>query len=480
MISIFIFVLCFVTFINALAIVNRQHSLLIQSLQKVKNGPKKQWFDQYIDHFNHQDNRMWKQRFYVNDTFYNDQLGGPVFFQIGGEGAISPGYVTSLQMSRYAQSMGALQVTLEHRFYGESHPFPDMRVSNLRYLSSQQALTDAARFITHIKKLYPNAGSVITFGGSYPGALASWFRGKFPTITQGAIASSAPVHAVVDMVTYLDVVGRSLDMLGGVACDNAVKQATTKLDSMLKSSSGLREVSSRFQTCTPLHDPLDIQNFLSTVIGNFMGVVQYNREIKSAPTVKDLCKIMENTTQSPFDNLVDLSNQFTSKTPSNCIDVDYNKMIAGLKNITNWGETGVGIRQWTYQTCAEFGFFQTTDGGAAQPFGSGIPLSFYTGICREVFGFDNEPPVEFSNLYYGSSKPLGSSRIVFVNGNVDPWSSLSVLHNLSPTLLAVEVDGGAHCSNMRPWSPGMNINIKHAQTKIAQEIQTFLSLGPGK
>lgn len=168
---------------------------------------------------------------------------------------------------------------------------------------------------------------------------------------------------------------------------------------------------------------------------------------------------------------------------------------------SNEGETGVGIRQWTYQTCAEFGFFQTTDGGAAQPFGSGIPLSFYTGICREVFGFDNEPPVEFSNLYYGSSKPLGSSRIVFVNGSkfenyiiyalitiliyyfridVDPWSSLSVLHNLSPTLLAVEVDGGAHCSNMRPWSPGMNINIKHAQTKIAQEIQTFLSLGPGK
>jgi hypothetical protein len=59
--------------------------------------------------------------------------------------------------------------------------------------------------------------------------------------------------------------------------------------------------------------------------------------------------------QSPYDNLVQLSQQFAK---TSCIDVDFQQMIAQLKNVTQWGETGVGIRQWTYQTCAEFGFFQ--------------------------------------------------------------------------------------------------------------------------
>lgn len=43
----------------------------------------------------------------------------------------------------------------------------------------------------------------------------------------------------------------------------------------------------------------------------------------------------------------------------NCMDIAYSDMISQLKNVTSWGESGVGERQWTYQTCAEFGYFQT-------------------------------------------------------------------------------------------------------------------------
>lgn len=96
----------------------------------------------------------------------------------------------------YAQDMNALVVALEHRFYGESHPLPTMDTTNLKYLSSQQALSDAAVFIDFIKRKYPTATDVISFGGSYPGALAAFFRNKFPTSTAAAIATSAPVLAV--------------------------------------------------------------------------------------------------------------------------------------------------------------------------------------------------------------------------------------------------------------------------------------------
>ena len=42
-------------------------------------------------------------------------------------------------------------------------------------------------------------------------------------------------------------------------------------------------------------------------------------------------------------------------------------------------------RQWTYQTCAEFGFFQSTD-DTRQPFGQTVPVDFYIQQCVDIFG----------------------------------------------------------------------------------------------
>ena len=120
--------------------------------------PTAQYFAQYVDHFNAQDNRVFQQKYYVNDVYF--QPGGPIFFQLGGESPIDGTELTSWQMSVYARQFNALQITLEHRFYGESQPLPTLDIQNLVYLSSEQALADAARFATYIKTLYPNATQV--------------------------------------------------------------------------------------------------------------------------------------------------------------------------------------------------------------------------------------------------------------------------------------------------------------------------------
>ena len=52
-----------------------------------------------------------------------------------------------------AQDHKALQVDIEHRFYGESYPTSNMTTENLRYLSSEQALADLARLIGNIEAL---------------------------------------------------------------------------------------------------------------------------------------------------------------------------------------------------------------------------------------------------------------------------------------------------------------------------------------
>lgn len=49
-----------------------------------------------------------------------------------------------------------------------------------------------------------------------------------------------------------------------------------------------------------------------------------------------------------------------------CLDVSYADAIAQLRD-TSAASAGVGIRQWVYQTCTEFGYFQTSDSGTDRP-----------------------------------------------------------------------------------------------------------------
>lgn len=56
-----------------------------------------------------------------------------------------------------------------------------------------------------------------------------------------------------------------------------------------------------------------------------------------------------------------------------CLDISYNKSIEELKE-TSWNSSAsVGGRQWFWQTCIEFGFFQSTD-SMMQPFGPTFPI----------------------------------------------------------------------------------------------------------
>ncbi|CAG2178811.1 unnamed protein product, partial [Oppiella nova] len=155
---------------------------------------KPQYYDQRLNHLDAKDNRTFKQLYFTDDSHY--KTGGPVFVNIGGEGAASPMFYSFMVKS--AKQFNAFLATLEHRYYGQSEPFNETTVENLKYLSSEQALADTADFIQYLTKKLSLNGKVVVFGGSYAGSLAAWFREKYPNIAVGAIASSAPVLAEVD------------------------------------------------------------------------------------------------------------------------------------------------------------------------------------------------------------------------------------------------------------------------------------------
>jgi len=160
--------------------------------------PPAQWFTQVLDHFTPSDVRTWQQRFFVNDTFYKP--GGPIFIYIGGEGPLAAHVVVDLQIAVYAQQFSTLKwfniltfidaliLALEHRFYGQSAPLPDLSVESLQYLNAQQALADLAYFRNAMNQKYgTDTTKWICFGGSYPGSLSAWFRIKYPHVCDSGI-----------------------------------------------------------------------------------------------------------------------------------------------------------------------------------------------------------------------------------------------------------------------------------------------------
>ncbi|GFS04301.1 thymus-specific serine protease [Elysia marginata] len=214
-----------------------------QLWQLLFDPPNAQWFEQRLDHFNSTDSRTWKQKYFQAGPASSQTL----FVLIGGESSISEGWMVSGQWTEYAKEQNAARLQLEHWFYGDSHPTRDLSVDSFQYLSSEQALADLANFITAMKKQF-EASKVIVLGGSYSGALAAWFRLKYPYLVDAAVASSAPVLAQVDFKDYLEVVAQSLNTFKPVnACDNAISVANAALKEKLKTPKGRKDLKKKFE-----------------------------------------------------------------------------------------------------------------------------------------------------------------------------------------------------------------------------------------
>merc|ERR1712098_982516 len=68
-----------------------------------------------------------------------------------------------------------------------------------------------------------------------------------------------------------------------------------------------------------------------------------------------------------------------------CLDHTYQSEVKSLRE-TGWdSEAAAGGRQWIYQTCTEFGWYQSSD-TPDQSWGSIIPVSFFEKMCQDVYG----------------------------------------------------------------------------------------------
>ncbi|XP_046667606.1 putative serine protease K12H4.7 isoform X2 [Homalodisca vitripennis] len=423
--------------------------------------PPDKWFTQILDHFDPTNTRTWMQRYQVFEHYHVP--GGPVFLMIGGEGEASAKWMVEGAWVDYAKKYKALMFQLEHRFYGKSHPTMDTSVKNLYYLSSEQALADLAYFIQAMNSQYklPTNTKWITFGGSYPGNLAAWVRFKYPHLVHASMSASGPVLAKIDFFEYMDVVKDALETHSH-SCVEAVQVANSHVNLLLRHPIGQKSIEKDFRLCDPINadNTNDVANLLESLAGNFAGVVQYNKDnrvsragLVSNITIDTLCDIMVNETiGTPHIRYAAVNSLLMAHNNETCLDYKYDKMIKQLQN-TTWEAAKDGARTWTYQTCTEFGYFQTAESNQSL-FGQDFPVDFFIKQCADIFGkqFTKEllvKAVQRSNTFYGGLD-LQATRVVYVHGSIDPWHALGITKTKIPKSPAIFINGTAHCANMYP------------------------------
>lgn len=272
---------------------------------------------------------------------------------IGGEGEATSKWMHMGAWIRYAKKFNALCFQLEHRFYGKSHPTKDLSTENLIYLTSEQALSDLAYFITSMNKKYSLSSDtkLIAFGGSYPGSLAAWLREKYAHLVHGAISSSGPLLAKIDFTEYYQVVKDSLATYKKDDCVSYVQKGIEQVDVLLRHMIGQRSLTEKFELCDPVEksvdNMLDISNLFESLASNFAGVVQYNKDNRghNVTTIDDVCDIMsDKTLGAPVMRLAAVNSLLLKESKELCLDFKYGNMVEQMKNISWDSEAANGSK----------------------------------------------------------------------------------------------------------------------------------------
>jgi thymus-specific serine protease len=325
-------------------------------------------------------------------------------------------------------------LALEHRYYGQSYPptadgTSPVTNDHLVYLSSRQAVADLAHFVN---TLFPGH-RVLLFGGSYPGMLAAWARTKYPHLFYGAVSNSAPVQAVLDFGAYNAHVADDLRRIDP-RCLDLVRHGHEALSERLRVDR--IALARQFALCEP--ETVLSSSYYNQQLWLGDGVVYFGAQ-EDDPSVPggnlaDKCDLLLAQWEIARVNATDdddaavaalayLARQQLEEDAEPCLTLDWTATLAYIADPVR-GQGG-GLRSWLWQTCTEFGFFQTCD-NAGCPFGVHYhPLAQDLTVCGVAFQrADVAAAVQATNEWSGGWH-AATERIDSVTGTVDPWSELA-------------------------------------------------------
>mmetsp|Transcript_23846 Transcript_23846/g.20292 ORF Transcript_23846/g.20292 Transcript_23846/m.20292 type:complete len:186 (-) Transcript_23846:67-624(-) len=157
-----------------------------------------------------------------------------------------------------------------------------------------------------------------------------------------------------------------------------------------------------------------------------------------------------------------------------CEDVDFSTVAQVLKNDSddNW------MKMWTFQTCNEFGFYQTCNSSRNCLWTPGIDdLEWNLLPCKIGWGFTPEEVaanIEKTNRKHGGLSLNNATRIVSINGGIDPWHRLALITSNSPDLPTIWVPSASHHYWTHQRSGMVEENLERAREGIRRTVKKWL------
>jgi hypothetical protein len=94
--------------------------------------------------------------------------------------------------------------------------------------------------------------------------------------------------------------------------------------------------------------------------------------------------------------------------------------------------------------------------------------------CRRKFDVEPRPGWIPTTSDFGTG-PSGASNIVFTNGDLDPWSAGGVLFNLSSSVLAFTVQGGAHHLDLMWSNPDDGRSVRDVRQAQLRQVRRWVA-----
>ncbi|KAK0647330.1 putative extracellular serine carboxypeptidase [Lasiodiplodia hormozganensis] len=477
-------------------------------------------FEQLIDH-DDPSLGTFSQRYWWSDEFWAGP-GSPVVFFTPGEGAADgyEGYLTNRTITGlFAQAIQGAVVMLEHRYWGESSPFDDLTVENLQYLTLPQSIKDTTYFANNVVFPFDTNGSSqasrapwVFSGGSYSGALSGWVQAVDPGTFWAYHASSAVVEAVSDFWQYFVPVQAGMP----ANCSADVSLVIDNIDDVLINGSDAEKqaLKARFGPLAALQHDDDFASALE----NGPWLWQSNQFYTGYSSFYQFCDYVENavpfansTVTPPSSSGVGLEKALNGYAawmrdilvPGYCAGYGYDEWTAdddvgcfdtydaSSPIFTDRTLANAANRQWNWFLCNEpFDFWQ--DGAPASTGRPSIVSRLVTPEYWErqcalffppegewTYGHAEGKTVDDVNAYTGGWSRTNTTRLVWANGEFDPWKDATVSSDFRPEgplestaeAPVFVIPDGIHCSDLLARNGEANAGVqKVIDSEIAQVV----------
>lgn len=363
-------------------------------------------FSQVLDHYDFHSDISFDQRYYINENTRRNNTKSIIVY-IGGRHPLADSlFVDGSVLHEISLRTNSVLVGLEHRFFGYSIP-TNLTQDYLKYLTVEQALGDIESFIRTLQnsRICINC-SVGIIGSVYAGALASWFRIRYPHMSVGAWASSAPVELIDEFPDHDIYLAQYLNRTKN--CYDDTKSIFDALHGIMTGTD--HKLKNQTKIDFGLNESQDDISFLYTIA-----------EVMSAPLIQqenlhlldEHCKkIHEDKSINGFrDSYINISKEMKI-VPAELDPFLFDKTTKEYFTM--------------YLSCNQIGWFRTSAGLIRSPY---VNMTYYNRVCRHLFDM-NATYAYYTNSRFGGTDPSISS-VVYTSGLLDPFRRLTVLQNQS-------------------------------------------------